>query len=131
VIEESQGVFLAKALSKAGARVVAYDPLAGAVARDALLYSAVVLDSVAACLSEADAALITTPDPEFRRLTAADFPVRPNGIIVVDFWRILRTQLSGAKHVRYVPIGCSGRDAENTAALVALWEGVASTKEGA
>jgi UDPglucose 6-dehydrogenase len=130
VIEESQGVFLAKALSKAGARVVAYDPLAGAAARDALLYSAVVLDSAAACLAEADVVLITTPDAEFRRLTAADFPVRPHGITVVDFWRILKGQLSGAKHVRYVPIGCSRRDAENTAALVALWGGIATTEAG-
>jgi UDPglucose 6-dehydrogenase len=124
VIEESQGIFLAQALSKAGARVVAYDPLAGAGARHALRDSAVVLDSVADCLAEADVVLITTPDPLFRKLTAADFPVRPNRTTVVDFWRILSQQLSAAQHVRYLPFGRSTRDAENTAALAALWDGI-------
>jgi UDPglucose 6-dehydrogenase len=33
VVEESQSIYLAKALSKIGARVVAYDPLAGEMAR--------------------------------------------------------------------------------------------------
>lgn len=120
VIEESQGIYLVKALSRAGARVVAYDPLAGEMARAELGDQAVILDSVAECLAQADLVLITTPDPAFRTLTAKDLGNKSK-VTVVDFWRILGKQLIGRPNIHYVPIGCSVDDEKNAARLAEMW----------
>ena len=126
VIEESQAIYLAKSLSRAGARVVAYDPLAGDIARAELRDQAVILDSVADCLAQAEVVLITTPDPAFRTLTAADCGRKQSPVTVIDFWRILDKELAGQPNVRYVPIGRSVDDAANGVRLAALWDGPAS-----
>jgi len=125
VVEESQAIALAKSLSNMGARVVAYDPLANETGRAELHGHAVILDSVEACLSQADAVLITTPDPEFKSLRAADFRNRESPVTVVDFWRILDKELSGKPGIRYIPVGRSDDDAANVARLAQLWEGAA------
>jgi UDPglucose 6-dehydrogenase len=124
VIEESQGIYLAKTLSQSGARVAAYDSLANDMARAELRDQAVILNSIADCLAQAEVVLITTPDPAFRRLTAADFTKSP--VTVVDFWRILDKELSGQANIRYIPIGRSIDDKANAAQLDALWSVVAS-----
>jgi UDPglucose 6-dehydrogenase len=127
VTEESQGVYLAKALSKAGARVVAFDPLANEMARAELRDQAVILDSAADCLEQAEVVLITTPDPAFRALTAADFG--KSRVTVLDFWRILDKELAGQPNVRYIPTGRSVDDAANAARLAELWSGAAQGAE--
>lgn len=124
VIEESQGIYLAKALSHAGARVVAYDPLAGEAAKTELAYHALVLDSLAGCLEQADVVLITTPDPAFKALKSSNFCHNP--VTVVDFWRILAAELPGDPGIRYIPVGRSVDDAANAARLEELW---GNTKE--
>jgi UDPglucose 6-dehydrogenase len=121
VIEESQGVLLAKAISEMGARVLCYDPLAADQARAELAYSALILDSLEDCLSQASYVLITTPDPVFKSLRAEDFTFRP--VTVVDFWRLLDCQLKGHAGITYVPWGRSVDDGENAARLSALWDG--------
>jgi len=121
VIEESQGVYLAQALSKAGARVVAYDPLAGETAQAELSDQVLILDSIADCLAQADIVLITTPDPAFRALTAADFEGKKSTVTVVDFWRILDKELTGRSGIHYIPIGCSVDDETNAARLAKMW----------
>lgn len=121
VIEESQSMMLAKILSGAGARVIAYDPLAGEVAKSELAYHALVLDSLSACLAEADCVLITTPDPAFQALKSSDFLGTKPHVTVVDFWRILDKELAGIPNVRYIPIGRSTDDQTNAARLVGLW----------
>ena len=123
VVEESQGVYLAKSLSKVGARVVAYDPLANEMARVELRDQAVILNSAAGCLAQAEVVLITTPDPEFRALTAADFDGKKPMVTVIDFWRILDKELAGKPNIRYVPIGRSLDDEANAARLTELWGG--------
>jgi UDPglucose 6-dehydrogenase len=118
VVEESQGVALARAVARSGIRVVAYDPLAGEAAR-AAAPELEIADSVRSCLAEADVVLITTPDPEFVRLTPEDFPRR--GTVVVDFWRVLDAALSGQPGIRYMPVG-RGRDDLGSAELLRdLW----------
>lgn len=119
VIEESQGIALAKALSHAGMRVIAYDPLAREAAHTELAYHAVVLDSLADCLAQANAVLITTPDPEFIRLKSIDFVKKP--VTVVDFWRILTSELSDQAEIKYIPVGCSADDSANVEKLKILW----------
>jgi UDPglucose 6-dehydrogenase len=120
VVEESQGIYLANALSRAGARIVAHDPLAGAAASAELHGQVVVLDSVRECLAQADVVLVTTPDPAFQQVTAADFADRTAEVMVIDFWRVLK-HLRDVPGVRYVPVGTSTDDAANAARLDALW----------
>jgi UDPglucose 6-dehydrogenase len=88
VIEESQGVAIAKELAARGARVVVYDPAAmGSTERvlgDRVIYAA----SAAECAGQADVLTITTPWPQFRDLAPADLKkgVKP---AIVDCWRVL------------------------------------------
>jgi UDPglucose 6-dehydrogenase len=122
VIEESQGIVLAKRLSKLGARVVAYDPLAGTAARTELTDQAVVLDSISSCLQQADVVLVTTADPAFRAIKADDF--KKDSVTVIDFWRILEKELSGRSNVTYVPFGKNTSEAAGSAKLKSLWRTV-------
>jgi UDPglucose 6-dehydrogenase len=119
VIEESQGAHIAETLAKSGVRVVAYDPLAADNARNAFKDLIVVLDSLQDCLEQARVFLITTPDPEFKQLTAESF--RNKTTVVYDFWRILDTRLKGAQHITYIPVGRSISDAANAMKLERLW----------
>lgn len=90
VIEESQGVAIAKQLLESGARVVVYDPSAmGNTARQLsgnITYAASMLD----CVRQSDVLAITTPWPEFGKLTAGDLENGPE--FVIDCWRMLSTE---------------------------------------
>jgi UDPglucose 6-dehydrogenase len=121
VVEESQGLFLGKSLSEAGARVVAYDPLANESTNAELNGKIIILDSAKKCLAQADIVLITTADPEFKRLKAADFINKDKVTTVYDFWRILKTELQGLKQIKYVAVGCGSNDDSQTQLLKELW----------
>ena len=88
--------------------MVCYDPLARDAARNELKDKALVLDSVKACLDQADVVVIANADPEFARLTSEDFPQRSPPVQVIDCWRLLRPQLEGSANVRYRAIGVAG-----------------------
>jgi UDPglucose 6-dehydrogenase len=120
VIERSQGLEAALAIADAGIRVICYDPLARSAARIQLADKALVLDSVEACLDQADIVVIANADPEFARLTLKDFPERNPPVQVIDCWRLLRRQLEGSASVCYRAIGVA-RDPSD--ALARLWEG--------
>ena len=119
VIEESHSVFLARALANAGFRVVVYDSLASDMVRNELKDKVVVLSSLKDCLEQADIFLVTTPDPEFKALSANDFEGRH--VTVVDFWRILDEKLNGLTNFDYIPVGRSINDSENENRLAQLW----------
>jgi UDPglucose 6-dehydrogenase len=128
VVEESQAIQLVKALVDRHYRVVAYDPLAGREANQELGGRALVLDSIAACLQGADLVLIANADPEFKRLTPADFTDGRREVIVVDFWRVLAPTLSGAPGIRYIPYGCGTELAGAVSnRLSELWAGTAAS----
>jgi UDPglucose 6-dehydrogenase len=120
VVEESQGIYLARLLAGLGVRVLGYDPLANEMARVELQDQALILESLEECISQADMVLITTPDPIFRSLTAADFDEN-SSVIVVDFWRILEKELAGRENIRYIPVGRSLDDEANAQWLRKLW----------
>jgi UDPglucose 6-dehydrogenase len=105
VIEESQAIMMAKAFLEHGARVLAYDPLAGEAAKLALGGRALIMDDPCDCLRDADVVLITNPDPEFKKLTVRDFRRDGRTVLVVDFWRILAAELSGVEGIEYVGYG--------------------------
>jgi len=121
VVEESQGIYLARELNACGLRVVAYDPLAKETARQELGDKALVLEDMDACLQQAHAVLITIPDPLFRALEPNDFPVRMPKVVVYDCWRILREKLGEAPHVRYFGLGLSADDELRAARLREMW----------
>lgn len=121
VTEESQGVYIAQHLSKNGVRILAYDPMSKEMPLEELRSSIVVLDSLEECLKQAEAVLITTPDPAFKDLDAASFKNEWAEVLVFDFWRILMDKLQDQPGIKYIGVGTSGDDAANTARLKSLW----------
>jgi len=120
VIEESAGMYLCLTLAGRGFRVVGYDPLA-AEAQSALRLHALVADSIAACLHDAECVLVTTADDVFKALKPQDFIGNKESVTVVDFWRCLPDPIRTHPSIRYVPMG---RCIDNTAAtdkLQSLW----------
>jgi len=123
VTEESQGVLIAQHLSKNGLRVVAFDPMSREMSLGDIRRNIVVLDSIEECLTQAEAVLITTPDPMFMELTVESFKNEWSEVLVVDFWRILREKLQNAPNIKYIAVGQSEDDARNAARLKDLWWG--------
>ena len=121
VVDESQGIFLARTFAADGIKVIAHDPLAGATARAVLGDSVELVDDLETCIRRADVIVITNPDPAYRSLDALSFNHRSRPPLVIDFWRILADTVGADAAVRYVPAGRSVDDAANAARLEQLW----------
>jgi hypothetical protein len=91
------------------------------MARHELIDKVLVLEELNVCLQQAEAVVITTPDPEFRALQASDFPQKNQPLVVFDCWRILREKLSSSSHVRYIALGVGADDVSNSDRLRELW----------
>ena len=89
VIEESQGVALAKFLAERGKRVVVYDPAAMENAKNALPPSVTFAASMAECAHQADVLAILTPWAEFRALRPDHLKKSEPYPTVLDCWRQL------------------------------------------
>ena len=126
VVEESQGVFLAQALSRNNFTVIGFDPLANENAQYALKDDIEIKDSVGQCLECADAVLITTQDPAFSALKLTDFRNGKKNVVVVDFWRILNRELSGQPGIRYIPVGQGSDNHQNAETLEQMWKNAGS-----
>jgi UDPglucose 6-dehydrogenase len=96
VIEESQGVALAARFLKDGHEVVVYDPKAMDPARSVLGGRAIAAESAEACVRRADVVVITTPWPEFGRLSAEAFVKAGRKTVAIDCWRVLPEKGIGA-----------------------------------
>lgn len=110
VIEESQGVALAKELLSKGIPVVLYDPLALENTRQALGDQPEYATSALECVQRADAIVITTPCTEFKQLEPSQFAQVNSSQrkLVLDCWRILdRDQLSPVCEYMALGIGSS------------------------
>ena len=101
VIEESQGLALAKHLLSVGVPVVVYDPAAMENAQPQLAGKVTFATSAANCARQADVLAITTPWAEFREISPKDF--KRHGT-VLDCWRLLDKDAVGAV-VEYVALG--------------------------
>jgi UDPglucose 6-dehydrogenase len=110
VIEESQGLDLAKHLSSAGVSVVVYDPAAMENAKRALGEAITCAPSAAACARQADVLVITTAWPEFKSLTPADLKPGERRPAIVDCWRVLPADLF-ANLSDYLRLGYGGTEA--------------------
>ena len=123
VIEESSGIFLCKALSSLGLRVIGFDPLANDAARTALQNYALVADSLRACLQDAETVLITTPDDAFKQFTGEDYLGEKSSVTLIDFWRCLPESTRNHPGIRYIPMGHCLDDSAAASALKGLWRG--------
>ena len=103
VIEESQGIMLAKSLKEAGFDVVAHDPMAGGSARTVLGDAARLVPSAREALAQADVAVIITPWPEYAEI-APDWVANERIRFIIDCWRQL-APASFADHCKVVRLG--------------------------
>jgi UDPglucose 6-dehydrogenase len=105
VIEESQGLALAKHLLSVGVAVVVYDPAAMENAQPQLVGKVTFATSAADCARQADVLAITTPWAEFRDISPKEF--KRHGT-VLDCWRLLDKDAVGAV-AEYVALGLGAR----------------------
>jgi nucleotide sugar dehydrogenase len=89
VMEESQGVMLAALLAKAGYRVSAFDPLLHQVEKVELPPGVTAADSAEAAIAEADAAVVTTPWPEFKEIDWQASLLSGRHLTVIDPWDVV------------------------------------------
>lgn len=89
VVEESQGIMIARKLSQAGHEVIVTDPLALETASAVLGDSVVAVGSADAAIGAADIIVIASPSAEYSRLPAGIFGAQGKRRIVLDCWRIL------------------------------------------
>ena len=96
VIDESQGVALAKELLARGVKVVVFDPAAMENARKVLLGHITFARSAEECAAAADVAAVMTAWAEFKNLR---FPgARPS--TVLDCWRLVENPPQGSTCLR-------------------------------
>jgi len=91
VVEQSQGLMIARALAEAGHAVLVADPLALDAAIAALGAAATPMDTPEEAVAAADIVVIATPDRAFALLPPACFA---GGKTVIDCWRILPPELA-------------------------------------
>jgi UDPglucose 6-dehydrogenase len=108
VIEESQGLELARTLLENNTPVILYDPLAMDDAKEVLGDGSIFAQSFQECVNQADVIVIATPWPEFREIQSADLGGNSKCPVVLDCWRMLdRDQFK--RPVNYVTLGSGER----------------------
>jgi len=85
VIEESQGIMLAKSLSDAGFNVVAHDPMANGPSKTVLGETARLFPTVQEALADAECAVIVTPWPQYARISP-EWIAHGKIRFIVDCW---------------------------------------------
>ena len=103
VVEESQGLQLAKAMVDEGLRVIVYDPLGMPNAKGVLGPEVEYAPSTEECIRHAHLVVVATPWEEFKRLQPQQFERNPPRV-VFDCWRILPAEEMG-RVTDYVTIG--------------------------
>lgn len=121
VIEESPGIYLCKALSEAGYRVVGHDNLAAPYAEQALKMCALVTDDLDEALKDCDVVLVTTMDEVYKSIPARRFLLNKKKVVIVDFWRNLK-HLADEKQIQYLGLGMANSDIMEQKKLIKLWE---------
>lgn len=105
VVEESQGIMIARKLSQAGHEVIVTDPLALETASAVLGDSVVAVGSAEAAIGAADIIVIASPAPEFARLPATAFAAQGKRRVVLDCWRILPAEVADLADVVHLGRG--------------------------
>jgi UDPglucose 6-dehydrogenase len=103
VVEESQGLELARGMAGAGFRVTVYDPLGMRNAERVLGQAVRYARSAEECIHAAELVVIATPWDEFKRLRPEQFAHNPRRV-VFDCWRLLPAE-EMRRVTDYVTIG--------------------------
>lgn len=122
VVEESQGLLIARTLADVGYRVACYDPLANEGAKKELGDHAIVMDTISDCLQHADAIIVTNQDKAFKSLSA-EFILKytSDKVIVIDCWRFLNEDIKNHPRIEYLPLGVSLNDESSECILQNIW----------
>lgn len=94
VVEESQGLLIARALADAGHSVLIADPMALASASAVLGDAVEAVSTAEAAIALADLVVIATPAGCFKALRPEDFVAEGRRRIVIDCWRILAPEIA-------------------------------------
>jgi UDPglucose 6-dehydrogenase len=105
VVEESQGILLAKRLKESGLELTVYDPAAMDCARLELGGNLAYARSAEECIRRSDVIVVATPWKEFASLEARAFSRRRPRAVLIDAWRIIPEECR--KVTVYIPIGVS------------------------
>lgn len=124
VVEESQGLALARSLVGNGNKVIVFDPLAMENARQVLKDDVQYAQSPRECLEQADCVVIANPCKEFRALEPEDFPRRRGPVIVFDCWRVLQEKLKHCAWINYIPLGMGKDESQLALRLSTMWRQV-------
>jgi UDPglucose 6-dehydrogenase len=130
VVEESQGLAIAKELAEKGYEVVVFDPAAMEGARKLLGESVIYAATLLECIHDAGAIVVATDWPEFRSLIYQTANCRPRPVII-DGWRMLRPSASGQDGMSYRAIGIGQPDREMLERLRSFVERLAQPKPAA
>jgi UDPglucose 6-dehydrogenase len=111
VVEQSQGLLLARHLAMAGLRTIVYDSVARLTTQQELGDLVTYAESVQDAVGMADVVLIANPDPAYARFDLRGMAPPP---LIVDVWRILRQEtLPG----RYLGLGLGPEPRSSPAAI--------------
>ena len=116
VVEESQGVEIARRLAAKGIEVLVYDPVAMEEARKVLKDSVSYAESVGQCLRQVSVLVIATPWPEFESVARQRGKLHPKQTII-DGWRLCSTRPPGDY---YTGVGVGKPEADAAARLQEL-----------
>lgn len=105
VVEESQGVMIARCLAQAGHAVAAADPLARDGAAAVLDDQVMLLATAEAAIAAAEVVVVATPAAEFAALGADAFTAGGRRRIVVDCWRVLPSTLAEVADIVHIGRG--------------------------
>jgi UDPglucose 6-dehydrogenase len=92
VIEESQGVMLAKVLKDAGLEVVVHDPVASGPAHAVLGEAARIVPTAREAVACSDVAVIITPWPEYADISP-EWVANGRCRLLIDCWRQLNPEI--------------------------------------
>jgi UDPglucose 6-dehydrogenase len=116
VVDESQGVAIARQLADKGFEVTVFDPVAIESARGVLGGTVQYANSVADCVCDAAIIVVATDWPEFASVfdQIADLTHRP---LIIDGWRLLRPSVPSSDGISYRGVGIGRPDQETCARL--------------
>lgn len=115
VVEESQGIAIARQLTERGYEVSVYDPVALEAASKCLGSGVEYAASIADCIRAASVVIIATDWPEFRSVFHQVAKSNPRPLIL-DGWRMLRSSY-GLDAISYRAVGISHGHRENAERL--------------
>jgi UDPglucose 6-dehydrogenase len=109
VVDESQGVAIARQLAEKDFEVAVFDPVANQSARSVLGGAVRYATSVAECVRDAAIIVIATSWPEFSSIFQQTENLSPRPVII-DGWRQLRSSVPSSDGISYRGLGIGRLD---------------------